>query len=480
MLQLRFLSRTPRLLVKCRQRGVHTAPLLEELTERGFIQDVTRKEELAKALASKPQGVYTGVDPTASSLHIGHLVPLLGLVHFHLHGHKIVPLIGSATGRIGDPSGRSTERKQQTTEDLDNNIAGLTRSVNGFFQRAVKHASTRLGLGKDRVDGGVEVKSNIDWHEKFSMIDFLQVVGVHARINTMMNRESVKARLSSQQGISFTEFTYQLLQAYDFYFLNKHHGCTIQMGGSDQWGNIIAGIELIGKLSNDGETASAEGAFGITTPLLTTPSGEKFGKSAGNAIWLDENLTSVFDFYQYFLKSPDAAMSTYLKLFTFLPRNEIDAIVEVHNASPEQRGAQKVLAAEVTEMVHGAAALDRVQTLTTLLFPTSSSTSSSASSDYSNLTTESIISAFGDSDPRLIYIPENELVESTPIVKLAKRCGLAASNSAAKTLVASRGLYMNNIVVPDIQTTVSKSQLINDRVLVLRAGKDKLAVIIAQ
>ncbi|KAF6762986.1 tyrosine-tRNA ligase [Ephemerocybe angulata] len=449
MLQLRFLSRTSRLLVKCRQRGVHTAPLLEELTERGFIQDVTRKEELAKALASKPQGVYTGVDPTASSLHIGHLVPLLGLVHFHLHGHKIVPLIGSATGRIGDPSGRSTERKQQTTEDLDNNIAGLTRSVNGFFQRAVKHASTRLGLGKDRVEGGVEVKSNIDWHEKFSMIDFLQVVGVHARINAMMNRESTTAARSRWEGRT--------------------------SGGTSS-----RALSSSGKLSNEGETASPEGAFGITTPLLTTPSGEKFGKSAGNAVWLDENLTSVFDFYQYFLKSPDAAMSTYLKLFTFLPRNEIDAIVEVHNASPEQRGAQKVLAAEVTEMVHGAAALDRVQTLTALLFPTSSSTSSSTSSDYSNLTTESIISAFGDSDPRLVYIPESELVESTPIVKLAKRCGLAPSNSAAKTLVASRGLYMNNIVVPDIQTTVSKSQLINDRVLVLRAGKDKLAVIIAQ
>lgn len=276
------------------------------------------------------------------------------------------------------------------------------------------------------------------------------------------------------------------------------------MGGSDQWGNIIAGIELAGKLSTssetDGPSSGSESPFGITTPLLTTPSGEKFGKSAGNAVWLDETLTSVFDFYQYFLKSPDAAMSSYLKLFTFLSRKKIDEIVEAHNVNPEHRVAQKLLAAEVTEMVHGgthccqvhprhscscslcisAAALARVQTLTSLLFPTSTATSSSTSADYSNLTTSSIISAFGASDPRLVYVSQNELVESTPVFKLAKSAGLAASNGAAKTLVTARGLYMNNVVVPDIQTTVSSAQLIDGRVVVLRAGKDKIAVLIAQ
>lgn len=241
---------------------------------------------------------------------------------------------------------------------------------------------------------------------------------------------SVKARLASQHGISFTEFTYQLLQAYDFYYLNKHHRCTIQVGGSDQWGNIVAGIELIGKLSpgNVAQSGASEGAFGLTTPLLTTPSGEKFGKSAGNAVWLDENLTSVFDFYQYFLKSPDAAVPTYLKLFTFLPLSRIAEIVETHNESPEQRFAQKMLASEVTEMVHGSAALERVQTLTSLLFPTSTSTLSNTAADYSNLTTSSIVAAFGASDPRLVRVPQEELVESTPIFKLAARCGLAGSN----------------------------------------------------
>ncbi|KAJ2918588.1 hypothetical protein MD484_g1851, partial [Candolleomyces efflorescens] len=328
-------------------------------------------------------------------------------------------------------------------------------------------------------DAEVSVQSNVDWHEKFSMLDFMQVVGVHARVNTMMNRESVRARLSSQQGISFTEFTYQLLQAYDFYHLNKNFNCTIQVGGSDQWGNIVAGIELIGKLSPSSTTEAGnacEGAFGITTPLLTTPSGEKFGKSAGNAIWLDENLTSVFDFYQYFLKCPDSAMSSYLKLFTFLPRSEVDAIIEMHDAKPEERAAQKILAAEVTEMVHGSAALDRAQTLTSLLFPSSTSTYS----NYSNLTTASIVSAFGSSDPRLVYLPGDELVEDTPVIKLAKQCGLAASNSAAKALVASRGLYVNNVPVMDVQATISKEQLIDDHVVVLRVGKDKLAVVIAQ
>lgn len=220
------------------------------------------------------------------------------------------------------------------------------------------------------------------------------------------------------------------------------------MGGSDQWGNIVAGIELVGKLSPAGpQVDPSGGAFGITTPLLTTPSGEKFGKSAGNAVWLDENLTSVFDFYQYFLKSPDASMPTYLKIFTFLPRSRIAEIVESHNANPELRVAQKTLASEVTEMVHGVAALDRVQTLTSLLFPTSSSTSSSTASDYSNLTTSSIVSAFGALDPRLVYIPENELVESTPIFKLAARCGLAGSNCACPSTVISARIMANCLCV---------------------------------
>lgn len=215
MLQVRLWSRTSSLLVRCRHRSLHSAPLLEELTERGFIQDVTRRPELEQALASKPQTVYTGVDPTASSLHIGHLVPLLGLVHFHLHGHNIIPLvcfspfvvrgrldvvrwqIGSATGRIGDPSGRSTERKQQNTEELDKNIAGLTRSMKRFFERAGEHAATRLESQIKK--GDINVKSNIDWHEKLTMIDFLRVVGIHARVNTMMNRERYVACFISHQ-----------------------------------------------------------------------------------------------------------------------------------------------------------------------------------------------------------------------------------------------------------------------------------------
>ncbi|KAH6914049.1 tyrosine-tRNA ligase [Coprinopsis sp. MPI-PUGE-AT-0042] len=461
-------------------RSTHSTGLLDELAARGFIQDATRRDELAKALATQPQGIYAGVDPTASSLHVGHLVPLLCLVHFHLHGHKVVPLIGSATGRIGDPSGRNTERKQQQTEQLNANISGLTQSVTSFFKRAFIHASGRLQL-KDHVQPDLAIHSNHVWHEKLSMLDFLQVVGVHSRVNTMMNRESVRARLSSQQGISFTEFTYQLLQAYDFYHLNKHEGCTIQVGGSDQWGNIVAGIELIGKLSATDDPTS--NAYGITTPLLTTPSGEKFGKSAGNAVWLDDKLTSVFDFYQYFFKTPDSVLSQYLNLFTFIPRTRIDQIVEEHNNQPELRFGQKTLAAEVTEMVHGTQALEKAKTITTILFPTSASNSSDSSSphnDYSNLTRDQIVAAFESSDPRLVYIPAAELVESTPVVKLAKKCGLVASNSAAKSLVSSRGLYLNNAVVPDIQTTIAPSQLIDGSVAILRAGKDKLVVLVAQ
>ncbi|TFK21970.1 tyrosine-tRNA ligase [Coprinopsis marcescibilis] len=480
-----FLSRTSKsrlgLIVGRYSRHNHSSGLLDDLVARGFIQDVTKREELAKALVAKPQGVYTGIDPTGASLHIGHLVPFLCLVHFHLHGHKVIPLIGSATGRIGDPSGRNTERILQRIDQLNANISGLTHSVTNFFERALAHASGRLGPKTGKLQP-INVLSNYDWHQKFSMINFLQDVGIHARVNTMLNRESVRARLNAQHGLSFTEFTYQLLQAYDFYHLHKSHGCTIQVGGSDQWGNIVAGIELIGKKSSGtcatDSSDDVEVAFGVTTPLLTTPSGEKFGKSAGNAVWLDENLTSVFDFYQYFFKTPDASVPLYLNLFTFLPRERITEIVEAHNARPELRLGQKALAAEVTEMVHGSSALNRAQNITSLLFPASKQ-NDGFPTDYSDLKTAQIVSAFGSSDPRLVYIPEGELVE-TATVKLAKICGLVASNSAARSLVASRGLYLNNIPVADLQSAVQKSQLIDGRIAILRAGKDKLAVLISQ
>ncbi|RDB25388.1 Tyrosine--tRNA ligase, mitochondrial [Hypsizygus marmoreus] len=456
----------------CVQRRRYALPtnLLDDLTDRGFVHHVTRPTILREALESKRQVVYVGVDPTAQSLHIGHLIPLMCLLHFQLRGHKVIPLIGGATGRIGDPSGRQLERQPANVKQIEENVANLTQGIQTFFKRAFVYADARIA---HKEESSVEpvVANNLNWHEGVNMLEFLRTVGIHARVNTMLNRESVRARLTSQQGLSFTEFAYQLLQAYDFYHLHKQFGCTIQIGGSDQWGNILAGLELIGRLEGSSTTEHASSselhseAFGITTPLLTTASGEKFGKSAGNAVWLNSDLTSIFDFYQYFVKVEDADVEKYLKLFTLLSRTDIEAVMQTHLENPEKRIAQRRLAAEVTEMVHTSDGLARAQTLTSLLFE----------SDYVGLSANKIISAF-ENDPRLVLVDEDELLDLA-IMKQAAKHRLVPSTSAARTLVQSRGLYVNNETVPEPQFRIPKEELIDGRLAILRAGKDKLLIL---
>ncbi|KAF5385964.1 hypothetical protein D9615_002242 [Tricholomella constricta] len=443
------------------------ANLLEDLTHRGFVHHLTRPEVLQAALESKRQVVYAGIDPTAGSLHIGHLIPLMCLLHFQLRGHKVIPLIGGATGRVGDPSGRLTERQPADIKQVADNVTSLTEGINTFFRRAFVYADARMAHNEELSVEPV-VTSNLQWLEGINLLEFLQTVGIHTRVNTMLNRESVRARLTSQRGLSFTEFTYQLLQAYDFYHLHSHFGCTIQVGGSDQWGNILAGIELIGRLEDPSAAEHSSDAdaraFGLTTPLLTTASGEKFGKSAGNAVWLDSNMTSVFDFYQAL---DDADVEKHLKMFTLLPHSEIASIMEAHSEQPESRTAQRRLAAEVTEMVHTSKGLARAQTLTNLLFE----------SNYDGLTANQITSAF-EGDPRLVMVDEEELLESS-VMKLAARYRLASSASASRNLVQARGLYINNRTVPEAQYKVTKAELIDGRVAILRAGKDKLLILAA-
>ncbi|KAF8200785.1 tyrosine-tRNA ligase [Pholiota molesta] len=457
-----------KLLPFIRQRQYHAVPLLEDLSERGFIQDVTRRDALESALRSRKQTIYAGVDPTAKSLHIGHLVPLLTLLHFQLHGHNVIPIIGGATGRVGDPSGRLVERQLADIQQVESNVSNLTASIQHFFRRALLYAGTRLEL-EQSVYRDPTVVNNLDWHEPFSLLHFLQKVGVHVRVNTMLNRESVSARLNAQQGLSFTEFTYQLLQAYDFYHLHKHFGCTIQVGGSDQWGNIVAGLELIGKLNapTSSDESSLGEAFGITTPLLTTSTGEKFGKSAGNAVWLDSTLTSVFDFYQYFLKVTDADVGKYLKLFTLIPPKEIHELVAAHEEQPEKRLAQLRLAAEVTEMVHLKHGVVQAVTKTKLLF----------GSDYADLKAEDIIFAF-ENDPRLAKVTMQDMMD-IPVGKLSAKYGLVSSNSASRTLIGSRGLYLNNRPVQDTQQKITQADLLDAKIAILRAGKDKTLILAA-
>ncbi|KAJ6586961.1 hypothetical protein DFH09DRAFT_1308046 [Mycena vulgaris] len=440
--------------------------LLDDLTYRGYVQDVTTPLFLHNALESRQQTVYAGIDPTARALHVGHLLPLMCLLHFHVRGHRIIPLIGGATGLIGDPSGRSTEREPAETETTAQNTVALIGSVDLFFKRAFLYADDRIILDRERCQD-VHVHNNVDWHKDMSMMDFLRNVGVHSRVNTMLNKDSVRTRLESRQGISFTEFTYQLLQAYDFYHLHKQFGCSVQIGGSDQWGNIVAGISLINRI-NARDPDAPPTAFGLTTPLLTSATGVKFGKTAGNAVWLDPNLTSVFSFYQYFVKTPDTDVESLLKLLTLMSWTEISETMQAHNLQPNQRIAQRRLASELTELIHLKSGRVAAETMTQIMFET----------DLSHVKAADILSAFeGD---RCVHMVDPEELATVPVVKLAVKYGIASSVSAARMLVLSRGLYFNNKPVPEVQFTLRQMHLIGSQLVVLKAGKDKIAVLIAK
>ncbi|KAI0675230.1 hypothetical protein C8Q78DRAFT_1113446 [Trametes maxima] len=451
---------------KCRSFQLQ-AGLLEDLKSRGLVADITRLAQLEAEIHKQPQTIYVGVDPTARSLHVGHLVPLLCLFHFQIRGHQIIPLIGGATGLIGDPSGRSTERPLSAREIIEHNVAQLTAGITTFYERAMEYAKKRLPQSPTPITPP-NVQNNLNWLKDLNLLEFLRTVGFHSRVNTMLARESVQARLSSQQGISFTEFTYQLLQAYDFLTLHRNFGCTIQIGGSDQWGNIIAGIELINR-ANTAPGSQPEGVaekgFGITTPLLTTASGQKFGKSAGNAVSLNEEDTSIFDFYQFFLRSSDADVGRYLKMFTLLSEDQVDSVMQKHSESPETRAAQRLLAEEVTELVHGEDGVARAQLATRLLYER----------DIVTAKTEDVLVALRGNP--VLHVRDASEVLDIPLIKLAATFNITASNSAARQLVSSKGLYLNNTPVSDPHQKLSSTDLIDGRLAFLRAGSQKLAVI---
>ncbi|KAI0630279.1 hypothetical protein C8Q77DRAFT_1064433 [Trametes polyzona] len=450
------------------------AGLLEDLKSRGLVADITRPAQLEVEVQKQPQTVYVGVDPTAPSLHVGHLVPLLCLFHFQMRGHHIIPLIGGATGLVGDPSGRSTERPLSAPETIAHNVEQLTAGITRFFEGAMKYATKRVPQSITSIHPP-NVQNNLTWLKDLNLLEFLRTVGFHSRVNTMLARErhvldTVQARLTSQQGISFTEFTYQLLQAYDFLTLHRKFGCTIQIGGSDQWGNIIAGIELISRANSapgsQPDGTITEKGFGLTTPLLTTASGQKFGKSAGNAVSLNEADTSVYDFYQFFLRTSDADVGRYLKMFTLLSPDQIQDIMQAHTASPEARTAQQKLAEEVTELVHGAEGVERAQLATKLLYER----------DIATAKTADVLSALSGNP--VLHVRDASEVLDVPLVKLAATFRLAASNSAARQLVSMKGLYLNNVPVADVHQKLSSTDLIDGRLAFLRAGSQKQAVVV--
>jgi tyrosyl-tRNA synthetase len=413
--------------------------LLDQLEQCGMIDQVTNRAALDELLSQPNASIYVGFDPTADSLHVGHFLPVMMLARFQRAGHRPIVLVGGATGMIGDPSGRAAERSLITVEEVARNSAAIHKQLSRFVSFEGANAALMV--------------NNADWTAPISHLDWLRDVGKHFTVNYMLAKESVRRRLEDREhGISYTEFSYMLLQAHDFLYLFDHHDCRIQAGGSDQWGNITAGAELIRK-------TRAQEAFGITFPLLTTSSGEKFGKSAGNAVWLDPVRTSPYQFYQYWIRSDDRDAEFFLRLFTFLDPEEISAIAKQHQAAPEQRGAQKRLAEEVTRLVHGDTALAQVVKASEVLF----------GGDMSGLSDADLLDIFADVPS--FSVPYSAIAQGLRVTDAMVQAGAAKSKSEAARLISGGGVYLNNQRVAAAEVAITRQTLASETVFVLRVGK---------
>lgn len=413
--------------------------LLDQLERRGMLEQITNRAALDELLATPGASIYVGFDPTADSLHVGHLLPVLMLARFQHAGHRPIVLVGGATGMIGDPSGRSAERQLLAPEMVAENA----RVVREQLSRFVSFEGSNAAL----------VVDNLGWTRPISYLDWLRDIGKHFTVNYMLAKESVKRRLEDREhGISYTEFSYMLLQAYDFVHLFEHHGCKIQAGGSDQWGNITAGIELIRKLKG-GE------AFGVTFPLLSTSSGEKFGKSAGNAIWLDSARTSPYQFYQYWIRTDDRDVEFLLKVFTFLELEEIEEIYTQHRSRPEERLAQKRLAIEVTRLVHGEDRLAQAVKASEILF----------GGEVADLSDRDLLDIFADVPS--FSIDAAALDRGLRVVDALVLSGAAKSKGEAGRLIQGGGVYLNNRRVEGPDVCLRRENLASETMFVLRAGK---------
>jgi tyrosyl-tRNA synthetase len=409
----------------------------DELQWRGLIYEAT--DGLADVFAKERVTAYIGFDPTASSLHIGNLLHLITLKRLQDHGHSPIAIAGGGTGLIGDPSGKSQERMLLTGEQIAANIEGI------------KPQLAQL-LDFERAGNAARVVNNADWLATFDLLGFLRDTGKYFTVNYMLQKESVNRRLESEDGISYTEFSYLLLQARDFLELFDRYGCTLQMGGSDQWGNITAGIELIRK-------QRAKKAHGLVTPLVTTASGAKFGKTEAGTIWLDAARTSPFRFFQFWLNTDDRDVINYLKFFTFLDRDAIAALEAATQTAPEKREAQRVLAREVTALVHGQEQVARAEHASSVLF----------GEDIATLSVDDVLAVFEDVPST--ELPASELEgDGIGMVDLVARVQLATSKSDARRLVQSGGVYVNNRRVADPQARIARSEAIGGRLLIVRRG----------
>jgi tyrosyl-tRNA synthetase len=408
-------------------------------TERGFIEKITDEGKVPEILEGKIT-CYIGFDPTASSFHVGNLVPIMSLAHMQRHGHQPIALVGGGTGLVGDPSGKDEMRQILTYQEINKNAEAQRQQFSLFL---------------DFSENKALLLNNADWLTKLNYIDFLRDVGVHFSVNRMLATESVKTRLET--GLSFIEFNYQLLQAYDFWYLFKHHNCLIQMGGSDQWGNIVAGIDLIRRLEG-------KQAYGITFPLIMTADGKKMGKTEKGAVWLDPQRTSPYEYYQFWINTDDRDVERFLALFTFLPMEEVVECGKLKGA--DLRKAKEILAFEATKIVHGEKEAEKARDSSIKLFGNISFNGEvtyrrSPSTDYSH-----------DSVPT-IYMDKEEFIHGIPVFKLFEKTGLCASGSAARRLIEQGGAHLNEEKIETFDQPVTVHFFSNNDEILLRAGKKK-------
>lgn len=423
--------------------------ILEELEWRDLISDCTDLEGLQERLAKGPITLYCGFDPTADSLHVGSLVPLLALRRFQLCGHHPIAVAGGATGSIGDPSGKTAERQLLTHELLKANIEGVKVQLGSFMEF-------------EGVENAAQLIDNADWTAPLSFLDVLRDIGKHFKVNAMVSKESVRARMEDRDvGISYTEFSYMILQALDFHHLCETQDCELQIGGSDQWGNITAGIDLIHRKQN-------RQAYGLTLPLITNADGTKFGKTESGAVWLDVNRTSIYQFYQFWVRIDDRDVVRYLKYFTFLSRDEVEELASQHEAEPHARIAHKALAREVTTLVHGEEAVTEAIRASEILF----------GGELEGITEATFREVAGE-------VPTCELStdrfggEGLWLPELLHEAGLAQSRGQARKDVKGGGVYMNGKRIDDEQHKLTTSDLMFEKYVLLRRGKRNYAVVIA-
>lgn len=413
---------------------------LQSFKQNGLIQAVTNED---LDLSGQSLTFYCGFDPTSDSLHLGHLFAMTMMRRLQLLGHKPIAVVGGATGMIGDPSGKSKERVLLTEETIAHNSNCIALQLGRFID----------------LDGDAILVNNMDWTRDCSLIHFLRDIGKNFRLSEMIARESVQKRLQSEEGISFTEFTYQILQSFDYLHLYQKYGCTLQMGGSDQWGNITAGIDLVRKVAGGS-------CFGLTIPLITGANGQKFGKTEDGTLWLDGTRTSPYKLYQYFLQTDDSLVIQYLRYFTFLESEEVLQLQNSMQANPEKREAQKALAREIVTRVHGEAAMDQVLNATSVLF----------GAEISGLDDETLNSIFEDV-PSLTLSASVLDGDGVPLLDVLVQSGLVPSKGQGRQSIKAGGIYLNNRRVLEENLRLTSAQLISKSALILRAGKKNYCLV---